>query len=273
MLCQPAHRYLCTPYELFPEERAPIRRFSQPVALGLVLVTLMPARPSVSGADDWQLLGRRRVGSEAERDVIEVGVREGVFDAIRIEVQDGDLEIYNVRVVFGSGLSWSPDTRVQISRQSRGLVMDLPGEARIIRRVEFWYRSHSRRGDATVAVFGRQFHPRGEDWAGTGWDHLGAQQLDPRGDHDVIRAGGAGRFRRVRVVVEGGDLELRAFRIEFKDGDVFAPPGPLYLREPTRSREFDLPGGGRVIRRIDFSYRRIRGGRQGRTTVHVYGRR
>lgn len=250
-----------------------IRHLSRPGALALALVSLPFARHSVAGVDDWQLLGRRRVGFEAERDVIEVGVREGVFDAIRIEVQDGDLEIYNIRVVFGNGLSWSPDTRVAISDRSRSRVIDLPGEARIIRRVEFWYRGRLKRGEATVVAFGRQFHLRGGDRAGTSWDHIGAQQLDFRGDHDVIRAGGAVRFRSIRLTVEGGDLEMADLRITFNNGGTFTPPTRLSFREQIRSHELDLPGAGQVIRRIDFSYRSVRGGRQGRTTVRVYGRR
>jgi hypothetical protein len=249
------------------------RHFSHPGVFALALVTLLLPRHSAVRADDWQLLGRRRVGADAERDVIEVGVREGVFDAIRIEVQEGEVEIYNLRIVFGNGLSWSPETRVPIDEGSRGRVIDLPGEARIIRRVEFWYRSQHRRGDATVAVYGRQFHPRGDEAAEVGWDQVGAQQVDVHGEHDVIRAGGTVRYRRIRVVVEGGDLEMSDLKIVFNNGEAFSPPGRLYLREPTRSREIDLPGAGRIIRRIDFSYRRIRGGRFGRTTVHVYGHR
>ena len=250
-----------------------IRHLSHPLAVVLTLAALPLALRPASAADDWQLLGRRRVSFAAERDVIEVGVREGLFDAIRVEVQDGDLEMYNIRVIFGNGAAWSPDTRMSFREGSRSRVIDLPGEARVIRRIEFWYRSRLRRGQATVEVFGRQVHAAGDDRAG--WDEIGTQQVDFRGDHDVIRAGGAGRFRRIRIVVEGGDIEMFDVRITFGDGETFSPPTRLYFREHSRSRDIDLPGAARIIRRIDFFYRSVRGrGRgQGRATVHVYGRR
>jgi hypothetical protein len=258
--------------EPFTEERAVIRHPSQPLGLVLALAALpLTLRPAAGAPDDWQLLGRRRVTFAAEKDVIEVGIREGRFDAIRVEVQDGDLEMYNIRVVFGNGTDWSPDTRVSFRERSRSRVIDLPGEARVIQRIEFRYRGRLRHGQATVAVFGRQVHPAGGDRAG--WDQIGMQLVDFRGDHDVIRAAGAGRFRSIRITVAGGDIEMFNVRVTFGDGDTFSPPTRLYFGGHSRSRDIDLPGGARIIRRIDFFYKSVRGGGQGRATVHVYGRR
>jgi len=248
-----------------------IRHLSQPLVLVLALAALPVAPHPASAQEDWQLLGRRRVSFAADRDVIEVGVREGLFDAIRVEVQDGDFEMYNIRVVFGNGAPWSPDTRILFRDRSRSRLIDLPGEARVIRRIEFWYRSRMRRGQATVEVFGRQV--RAAPGGRGGWDQIGVQQVDFRGDHDVIRAEGAGRFRSIRLVVEGGDLQMFNVTITFGDGTTFSPPTRLYFGERSRSREIDLPGGARMIRRIDFSYRSVRGGGRGRATVRVYGRR
>ena len=249
-----------------------IRHLSQPLALVLTLTALPLAVRPVAGADDWQLLGSRRVSFAAEKDVIEVGIREGLFDAIRVDVQDGDLEMYNIRVVFGNGTGWSPDTRVAFREGSRSRVIDLPGEARVIRRVEFWYRSRLRRGQATVQVFGRQVHsaPAG---GLAGWDQIGVQQVDFRGDHDVIHAEGAGRFRTIRIVVEGGDIEMYNVRITLGDGETFSPRTRLYFAEHSSSRDIDLPGAARIIRRIDFSYRTVRGRGERRATVRVFGHR
>ena len=105
--------------------------------------------------DEWDLLGTRQVSFAAEKDVI--GAKhQGRFRAIKIEVEGGNLEMYNIRVVFGNGGHFSPETRVVFRQGSWSRTIDLPGDARVIRRIEFWYRSELKRGRATVRVYGRR---------------------------------------------------------------------------------------------------------------------
>jgi len=98
------------------------------------------------------------------------------------------------------------------------------------------------------------------------WVHLGARQVDFRSDHDVLHASGEGRFKHIRLVVDGGDLELFDVRITFGDGKTFSPTGRFSFTGKSRSRGIALPGAARTIRWINFFYR-------GNCTVHVYGRR
>jgi len=105
---------------------------------------------------DWELLGTRRVSFTLDHDAIIVGPREGGFTAIKIEVVGGNLEMYNVKVTFGNGQTFSPETRTQFHEGSWSRTIDLPGPVRILRRVDFWYRSRLRRGVATVRLFGRK---------------------------------------------------------------------------------------------------------------------
>jgi hypothetical protein len=239
----------------------------------------------------WELLGSRRVSFAVERDVILVGPREGTFDAIRIEVDGGNLEMYNIRLTFGNGDTWSPDTRVMFREGSWSRLIDLPG-ARVIRKIEFWYRSRLRRGQATVRVFGRTAAgPLGQPPVAqptapapnsasnplpgptSDWDHIGVRPVDFRLDHDAISGVGDGAFRAIRIDVEGGDLEMFDVKVTFRNGETFSPATRLYFREGTRSRVIDLPGAARLIRRIDFFYRSAPFGAQGRAIVHVYGRK
>lgn len=248
-----------------------IRHLSRPLSVVFTLGALPLALRPAAERDDWQLLGRRRVSFAAERDVIEVGVREGLFDAIRVEVKDGDLDMYNIRVIFWNGATWSPDTRLSFRDQSRSRAIDIPGEARVIRRIEFWYRSGLPSGQATVDVFGREVHTAGDDRAG--WDQIGTRQVDLRGDHDVIRPADAGRFRSIRFLVDGANIEVFDVRITFGGGETFSPPTRSYFRERSRSRDIDLPGAARNIQQIDFFYRSVGGSGQGKAAVHVYGHR
>ncbi len=63
--------------------------------------------------------------------------------------------MYNVKVTFGDGSSFSPQTRLVFAQGAWSRVIDLPGNARRIRKVEFWYRSRgARTGRARVQLFG-----------------------------------------------------------------------------------------------------------------------
>jgi hypothetical protein len=105
---------------------------------------------------DWELLGSRRVNFALDHDAILIGAREGGFTALKLEVVGGNLEMYNIKVTFGNAQSFSPETRVQFHEGSWSRTIDLPGPVRIVRRVDFWYRSRLRRGAATVRLFGRK---------------------------------------------------------------------------------------------------------------------
>lgn len=261
----------------------------------LALSTVLGVAPP---ADEWELLGRRRVSFAAERDIIEVGVREGAFTAVKIEVEGGQLEMYNIRITFGNGDTWSPNTRVLFRQGSWSRTIDLPGPARAIRRVEFWYRSRVRRGQATVLVYGRSATPatpatlatpatpvppvapvvtapaRPLELGVTGeWDRLGGREVDARVDHDAIVAAKQGAFRALRLEVTGADLEMYDVKVTFGNGETFSPATRLVFREGTRSRVIDLPGAARIVRRIDFFYRTSLLGGRGKATVQVYGRR
>lgn len=251
-------------------------------ALLAAMLLAQPAAPAPapppSVRDEWELLGTRVVNFRAEKDVIRVTGREGRFRAIKLEVEGGNIDMYNIRVVFGDGTDFSPQTRVEFRQGSWSRTIDLPGDARVIRRIEFSYRSELKRGRATIRVYGREAarvdevrREPGDRGRFEGWDRLGSRQVSFRAERDVITAAGEGRFRRIMIVVDDADLELFNVRVVFGNGDVYSPDTRLYFREDSRTRVIDLPGDARVIRRIEFAYKSVRGGGDGRAEVYVYG--
>jgi hypothetical protein len=250
------------------------------VLFAALLVSASAPSPSAAPVPlraDWELLGSRRVSFAAEKDVI-TARHEGRFRAIKLEVQGGNLDMYNIRVVFGDGETFSPETRVEFREGSWSRTIDLPGAARVIRRIEFWYRSELKRGRAVVRVYGMQGdgddhgHGPGGGNPLEGWNRLGERQVSFRAERDVISALGEGRFRRIMLVVKDADLEMFDVRVIFGDGEPFSPATRLYFGGDTRSRVIDLPGDARIIRRIEFAYKSVRGGGDGRATIEVYGR-
>ncbi|HEU0034670.1 MAG TPA: hypothetical protein VFQ53_28795 [Kofleriaceae bacterium] len=103
-----------------------------------------------------------------------------------------------------------------------------------------------------------------------GWARLGERWVHGRADRDVIHVGRAdGRFTRLQVVVEHSALEMYDMTIVFGDGSAYSPPLRMVFGQGTTSRVIDLPGGARVIRRVEFRYGNLPGG--GRAQVELWG--
>ncbi|HEV2749292.1 MAG TPA: hypothetical protein VGV12_02085 [Gemmatimonadales bacterium] len=106
----------------------------------------------------------------------------------------------------------------------------------------------------------------------TQWVHLGMRRVGARGDQDIVRTASEGRFKHIRLVVEGGDLELFDLKITFADGTSFSPAGRFTFTGKSKSRVIALPGAARVLRWVNFYYRSLPSGPRGTAIVHLYGR-
>lgn len=127
------------------------------LSIGVVLAALLSACVSAPprSARGWEVLGRRDVDFHVDHDVIDVGRAEGRFNELRFVVRGADVEIYKMRVILGDGDVFTPENRLVLER-GEGRVLRLPGEHRVVRRVEFVYRSlHGAGRHATVTLFGR----------------------------------------------------------------------------------------------------------------------
>lgn len=108
----------------------------------------------------------------------------------------------------------------------------------------------------------------------TGWTKLGERVVHRgprRGDHDTIAVTAAeGTFTRMMLVVEHSALELYDVTVTFGDGSRFSPETRQVFGKNTRSRVIDFPGGPRIVRKVDFRYRNLRGG--GRAQIELWAR-
>lgn len=108
--------------------------------------------------------------------------------------------------------------------------------------------------------------------AASPWDKLGERWVQGGADHDAIHVGrDDGRYRQLKLVVEHSALEMRDVVVIFGDGSRFSPDTRMVFGQGTTSRTIDLPGGDRVIRRIEFRYGNLPGG--GRAQVEAWALR
>jgi hypothetical protein len=88
-----------------------------------------------------------------------------------------------------------------------------------------------------------------------GFVFLGERTVNGGVDHDVISVGRReGTFRELMIVVERAPVEIYDLVVTFGNGERFEPRTRMVFGRDTTSRNIDLPGANRVIRRVDFRY-------------------
>jgi hypothetical protein len=222
----------------------------------------------------WTLLGEQTVQGRVDRDRINVGRYEGRFSKLTLVVHDSDLELLDFKVTFADRTSWEPRLAHYFREGQRTRVIDLPGDTRVIQRIDLKYRNLPGGGRARVQVWGFKVvdapRPVRVDWDSRGWTMLGEQTVQGRVDRDRINVGRhEGRFSKLTIVVHDSDLELIDFVVTFNRGRTWSPNLKHYFRESSRTRVIDLPGDERVIKHIDIKYRNLPGG--GRARMQVWG--
>ena len=112
----------------------------------------------------------------------------------------------------------------------------------------------------------------GQKGGGTGWERLGSREVDYGRDQDTIDVGRSeGRFKQLQIRVTGAPIELSDMVVTFGNDEKFDPNLRHRFDEGSGSRNIDLPGDRRTIKRIDFRYKSINR-REGKGRVEVYAR-
>lgn len=106
-------------------------------------------------AEGWFLLGQQQADHRTERERFEVG-RGQSYRELRVTVQGAPLAISEMIVTFGNEKQFKPSIRQQFDSTASSQVINLPGDKRSIKHVDFVYRtSASGTGKATVMLHGR----------------------------------------------------------------------------------------------------------------------
>jgi hypothetical protein len=84
------------------------------------------------------LLGSGRVNSSLDHDTIQAG-QQGTFRAIQLRVNGGAVNFLRIIVQYGNGTRSEIQVRSNIPAGGSSRIIELPGDRRIIQRVDFWY--------------------------------------------------------------------------------------------------------------------------------------
>jgi hypothetical protein len=83
-------------------------------------------------------LGAGRVNGGLDHDTIQAG-QQGTFRAIQLRVSGGAVNFLRIVVQYGNGTRSEIPVRSNIPSGGATRMIDLPGDRRIIQRVDFWY--------------------------------------------------------------------------------------------------------------------------------------
>ena len=109
----------------------------------------VPQRP-------WVFLGERGVTDRKDHDNIPVTGQRGQFRAIKLAVKGRPVDFHKVVVHFGNGADHEVELRHTIPAGGESRQIDLPGDRRNIRSVDFYYDAKSGGAQALVRLFGMQ---------------------------------------------------------------------------------------------------------------------
>lgn len=219
----------------------------------------------------WQQLGQSHVDGRNDHDRIVVNNGEW-FRSLQLEVRGGAIEFQRVVVHFDNGADHALDIRYRIPDGGRTREIDLPGDRRRIRSVEFWYSKEGWRSRPYVNLYGRTgsgFVSGGAD--DPRWERLGQVTVDGRNDHDRIVVNNGEGYRALQLGVKGGGIEFQRVLVHFENGGDTDLPVRERIEEGGKTRVMDLPGERRRIRSIEFWYSKEKW--RSRPYVNVWGLR
>lgn len=133
------------------------------LALSLIIATIIlsscgNSRKTIAIEEGWDLLGESTVNFIRDKDEVKV-TSSNRYTAIRFRVEDKNIRLKDLKIVFSSGDRLEPllDDVIPAGENSR--IIELSQEGKNISHIEFKYRSTGSllSGRAKVLVFGRRY--------------------------------------------------------------------------------------------------------------------
>lgn len=123
----------------------------------LAIILMVFCSFSVLSAQAWIALGDAKVHGHVDHDEIWVTDAQGNFKAIKLFVKNEGIDFDRVIVHFGNGGHDVIPIKNFIPAGGETRVIDLPGGDRVIKKVEFYYKSNAATSQkARVVLFGRR---------------------------------------------------------------------------------------------------------------------
>lgn len=262
--------------------RAMVQVYGKRVAK--VIVKKEPKRPALQGT--WIKLGLRKVDFKGDKDVIPVTAANGTFRRLKLKVYGSKVRFWDLKVFFGNGEVADLQIRNEIADGGETRAIDLPGGARVIKKVRMVYRSKNpRTGKANIVLLGFQERalakkpvinkpavPQPVKPVAAKWEFLGSRVADGRADRDTIKVGPQSTYKKLKFAIADKGINILDLKVHFANGEVADIKVRSLIRRGGESRVIDLPGKARTIKKVVFIYKSV-GKRRGKAKVSLWGKR
>lgn len=213
------------------------------IGIAALTVSVAQAREVPIGSVTYQ--------AQPEREVINVGGREGEFRGFRFEVRQSDVEVTDLRIIYNNGQTEDVRIRQLFRAGSSSRVIELGSPRRGLKQVIINFLP---KGPARIMFFGVE--GGGGGGSGGDWARLGCKDVRFLIDRDTLKVGRQeGRFSALRVKVRKSPVEMFNLRVTFGNGTRMDVPVRELIPPGGGSRPIDLPGNNRGIEKIEMIYR------------------
>ena len=110
------------------------------IAISVILLSFLSCTPNIVPAG-WDFLGKRQVNLTIDHDTITFPPGGRTLSRLLIVVRMNDLELYDIKINFENGDEFDAKFRGRFMANRDTQIIDLPGGARRVKRVDFRYRS------------------------------------------------------------------------------------------------------------------------------------
>lgn len=230
-----------------------------------VAVPETDAQAEPAGAH-WEKIGETFANGKNDRDTMNVPSGKGAYTAIRIKVENGAIKLTDFKITFLNGQTYEPTTQLYFGGETWSREFDLPGDVRIIKKIDFKFSDLNTKDGKTpkVEIWGR-------DVTGPSLLKLGERSVGGKLDKDTFTVGeGQGGFTAIAFKAEQDNVRIYNIKIVLGDGTTVNITQDFTLQR-NQHRFVDLPGGTRVIKRVEFAYGNI--GATQNARVELWGRR
>ena len=104
-----------------------------------------------------------------------------------------------------------------------------------------------------------------------GWHDIGETTVDFKKEREEVLVLGANRFAAIKFVVEDEPIDLVSIEIVYESGDNQFLNILMHIKAPGESRQIDLNGGERSVKKIIFVYKTLPNSKDKKAHVEIMG--